>query len=153
MIETSETPEPGGEGSALARSGLLQDGPKLKDDMRLVARAARLGWGVPKELKEQTIKRLGSIVAKTAVTIAAGEAGAVAAEYPADQNAIAAARALAALDGIDQTDHWNADKNDRLDSGKATERVGVGDIVTRRPVTVDPTALPETGPENDKSLP
>ncbi len=62
-------------------------------------------------------------------------------------------RTAVMMEGQNQTDHWNADKNDRLDSGKATERVGVGDIVTRRPVTVDPTALPETGPENDKSLP
>ncbi len=134
MNENGIPPDGRGEGEALTRSGLLQDGAKLKDDMRLVARAARLGWGVPKDLKQATIKRLGSIVAKTTVTMPAGEAGLVEAEYPADQNAIAAARTLATLDGLDQTDHWNADKNERLDAGKATERMAVEPVIVEKPV-------------------
>jgi hypothetical protein len=39
------------------------------------------------------------------------------------RNQIAAVKALAELDKINQADHWNEDKNKRLDDGKATERV------------------------------
>ncbi len=93
------------------------------------------------------------------------------------QNAYQAVSAIASIvrtavmmEGQNQTDYWNNDKNERLDSGKATERLGVSDIVTRRPVMVDPTAIPEATDasegvsepvpiseqgigQNDKSLP
>ncbi len=124
MSEEIKQPENRGEGQAIANGDFMGDGPKLKDDMRLLARAARRGWKVPDAVKDAAVERLRAIAAKSTVAMPMGDAGMVQAEYPADQNAIAAIRTLATLDGLDQTDHWKQDTNDRLDEGKLTGRLG-----------------------------
>ncbi len=127
-----------GEGFNIDNGGLLADGSKLRDDMRLLARAARKGWGVSAEKKAWAVNRLQEIASKRTVDMPTAE-GMVPSEYPADQNAIAAIRTLATLDGIDQTDHWNQDKNDRLDSGKLTDRMSVQPQITLRGIPEDVT--------------
>ncbi len=42
------------------------------------------------------------------------------------------ARTAVAMEGQNQTDYWNNDKNERLDSGKATERMSVMPQITLR---------------------
>lgn len=96
---------------------------RTAEDIKLVQRAVRNGWNVPAENRQPVIKRLVGIVEKTECTIMTKE-GPVALDGPADANAVAAARALIAMDQVDQEDHWNAEKNARLDEGKPTERVG-----------------------------
>ncbi len=124
-----------GQGESLT---ILSDSHHIKADARTVAKAVRLGWGVQK--KDAIVTRLHEIVEKKSVTGMDAKGEKVDDARTADSHAIAAARVLVAMDQVDQTDHWNADKNERLDEGKLTERHGIGDVISRRPIaTTDPT--------------
>ncbi len=46
-------------------------------------------------------------------------------------------RTAVMMEGQNQTDDWNQDKNERLDAGKATERVGVMPQITLRGIPDD----------------
>ena len=89
-------------------------------DRKIMLRALREGWDIPPAVKKRTIERMVEVLNRTPqVNPETGEI------LPGvDHAAVAAARVLVAADQVDQTDHWNADKNERLDQGKATERIG-----------------------------
>jgi hypothetical protein len=122
-----------------------REGPQTEVDctdpkMRaLLRRAAREGndypgkrWHVPPEFKKATGPAL-----ERALTVSANI------EDPA--KAVGAVcdviRTAAILEGQNQTDFWNQDKNDRLDQGKATERLGG--------VVVDVPAMPQLPREGE----
>jgi hypothetical protein len=84
------------------------------------------------------------------------------AETPAA--ALAAASAVASIvrtavmmEGHNQTDYWNADKNARLDAGKATERVGgvVMEVVGPRHANSSNAvrAIPDPAVDTPRQLP
>lgn len=90
--------------------GIVTDDPhRVRGELSLVAQAARNGWAVTPEMKSEA-PAIAMEMAKNAI----------------DPRAKAAAlRALATFDQINQVDHWNNDKNDRMDAGKPTEIAGV----------------------------
>lgn len=88
----------------------------------MISRAIRERWPVPDGMKRRTLHRLAKVIRKTAVMVNTKD-GPVPVDGPADANAVRAAAVLVAMTGQNQTDDWNNDKNDRLDAGKATERV------------------------------
>lgn len=96
---------------------------RTRSDINMVRRAVREGWPIPTEKRGDVTGRLLKIIDKQAVSILT-EDGVVEVEDRADTNAIAAARVVVQMDSINQTDYWNYDKNERLDAGKPTERVG-----------------------------
>ncbi len=114
----------------LQNSGVGERQQNLRD-VRLISRAVRDGWGVPAGKRKAVINRMVGLVEKTVCTIMTA-VGPVAVEAPADQLAVAASKVLVDIDKVDQTDYWNNDKNERLDSGKATERMSVMPQITLR---------------------
>lgn len=73
-------------------------------------------------MRDLARQRLKVILRKATVT-GMSQQGPVELDAPADANAIAAVRALVAMDQMDQADDHLADKNKRLDEGKPTERL------------------------------
>lgn len=90
-------------------------------DTRMIARAIRERWPVSDDMKVLIMKRLAVIVGKAGVTVHSGEDSYVA-EAPADANAVRAASVVVQMTAQNQADEHLADKNERLDAGKATER-------------------------------
>lgn len=117
----------GGIGGLLIADGVAAE-KRNQEDIGMISRGVRLGWGVPAEKRPTIIKRLVGLVERTSVVIAT-TTGPVEDEHRADSNAIRAAGVLLAMDQVDQTDHWNADKNARLDAGLATERIGAEQVI------------------------
>src|SRR4051812_7409767 len=114
--------EPNGEqvphgGLGELQTDLLAGDTHIKSDLRLIARAVREGWDVAKDRRVRVVDRLMKVVDKEAVSVMTKD-GPVSLDGPADSAAVGAARVLVAMDSINQTDYWNQDKNDRLDSGK-----------------------------------
>ncbi len=101
-------------------------------DRALVRRAVRDGFDISPELKAALVEQLAGV-----------------AKDPHDQRElIGAARVLVdmsrvnvALESLDQTDFWNNDKNERLDAGKATERVGIEPVICEEAIR-PPKQLP-----------
>lgn len=85
-----------------------------------MGRAVRERWPIPAEKKPEIVARLTAVVARSGPE--------------ADSAAVQAARVLALMEGQNQTDHWNTDKNTRLDQGKTTDRVGIEPVIIERPV-------------------
>lgn len=111
---------------------LLGEGAKTIDasnghDLAIVRRALRERWPIPVEKRRDIAER----VAK------------VAAESNDERSIVAAARVLAQMDGLNQADEHLENKNERLDGGKATERVegvefvvpGLNQVPTTRTIT------------------
>ena len=72
----------------------------------MVARAVRNGWPVPDALRGKVVDRLDGLL-----------------DSPDDRTAIAAARAVVEINRQNIDIDMTEDKNDRLDAGKATDRV------------------------------
>lgn len=127
----------GGSGGGLSTDLLAAEGVAaekvIADDLKLVGRAVREGWMPSKEIRKDIMERLSVIIKKPTCDVMTKQ-GPVALDGPADTNAIRAASVVVGMTGQDQTDHWNADKNARLDDGKATERIeGVEFVVPGLP--------------------
>lgn len=105
-------------------------------DINLIRRAGREGWNIPKEAMEEAGTILHAIAKQSTTTILDGEGKQF--EVSNARNQIAAVKALAELDKINQADHWNQDKNDRLDSGKLTENHGIMPAIVEQPIPVKP---------------
>lgn len=101
---------------------VLSDPHREQSDIRLVNRAVRNRWKVDEANREKIVTRLMEIVEKREASVMT-KGGPCALDGPADTNANAAARVLVAMEQQNQADEHLADKNDRLDAGKATERV------------------------------
>lgn len=99
----TDAPTSGGKGE-----GLGDDPHHVRADLNLITRAVRQGWPVTAQAKEQAVEVAQRIMNS-------GEAD--------ERSRVAALKALIEMDKVNQTDHWNEDKNVRLDAGKATERV------------------------------
>lgn len=106
------------------QTDLLQARTHVQSDLRLLSRAVREGWEIPKEKRGTIVGRLLKVVEKEEVAVMTKE-GIETLDGPADVTAVGAARVLVAMDAINQTDFWNQDKNDRLDAGKSTENVAL----------------------------
>ena len=84
---------------------------KLRAEVRTLNRAVDEAWPIPKDARPAIIERLKTVVARKGPDT--------------DPNAVRAAQVLASMDATNQRDYWNADKNTRLDTGKATDRVAL----------------------------
>lgn len=92
---------------------VLAGATHVPSDVNLVRRAAKERWPIPEHKRAVIAERLVDIV-----------------ETNADaRNQTAAARVLASMDGLNQTDEHLEDKNARLDAGKPTERFDGAAIV------------------------
>lgn len=103
---------------------ILSDDKRIASDAAMVRKAVRLRWPIPDDRRTKIVDRLVSIVEKTTVDVPVKD-GVFDSAYHADGNAIAASRVLAAMEGQNQTDEQQADKNARLDGGLLTESIGV----------------------------
>lgn len=88
-------------------SGLLADPHHAAQDAKLVARALRNRWPIPEHMRPKIVDRLVGI----------------ATESPDDGDAIKAAGVLRTMDADNLTAEIEAEKNARIDSGKATQAV------------------------------
>lgn len=114
----------------------LTDTRRVRSDARMVARAIRQGWGVSATTRQVCVDRLHQIVARQSVPVPTHDGSGMDDRVDiADAHAISAARVLATIDQIDQTDHWASEKNERLDAGLATERVGSEPVVLRQAIS------------------
>lgn len=109
-----------------------EGGLRATAESRLIARAVREGWPVPPEAQADAVRVVRQIAAD---------------DEECGRTRIAAVQALIAMDAANQTDHWNEDKNRRLDAGLLTERHGIAPTVTERIVGQELPA-PENQPEN-----
>lgn len=113
--------------------GELLSGDRTKvADIKLIRRAAREGWNVPIEALREAGEILHAIAKQSTATICDADGKPM--EVSNARNQIAAVKALAELDKINQTDHWNEDKNNRLDEGKLTENVGTMPAIIEQPI-------------------
>lgn len=120
-------------GEAVGGLGEMLSGDRTKvADINLIRRAARLGWDVPEDALRTAGTLLFEIASQKTTKIIDDEGKPV--EVSNARNQIAAVKALAELDKVNQIDHWNEDKNNRLDSGKLTERTAVDAVVLERPI-------------------
>lgn len=124
MLQEGETPvqnesDPRGQGGDLS---LYTDEKRVKQDSRLAGRAVRERWPMEQGKRATLVRRLYGIAEKTIVDVPVKD-GVYPSELHADQNAIAAARVLAQMEGQNQADEHLDDKNARLDSGQPTESV------------------------------
>ncbi len=132
-VHTSDSTGERGSGGLLSHAGDVAQTKREQEDIRLVSRAVRHGWKVPVDRRPAIVERLVGLVERTSVTVST-MAGPVEDQSRADSNAIQAAKVLVDMDGKDQTDFWNQDKNDRLDAGKMTENNGFMPAIIERPV-------------------
>jgi hypothetical protein len=85
---------------------------------KMALRSVRERWPIPAE------ERVRVVASMTRIATASADVRAAA----------TAARVLASMDGLNQADEHLADKNERIDSGKATDRIAVDPVVLERPV-------------------
>jgi hypothetical protein len=92
-----------------------------RKDRALIRTAVSRRWPVKQELREKVVDALDR-----AMTVAQeqGDVGAI----------VDVSKTLVVIEGQNQTDDHLADKNDRLDQGKLTERVAVEPVILERPV-------------------
>lgn len=88
-------------------SGILADPHHAHEDARMVARALKHRWPIPDHMRPKIVDRLVDIATAS----------------PDDSDAIKAASVLRTMDGDNLTAEIEAEKNARLDSGKATQAV------------------------------
>lgn len=95
---------------------ILDDGPKLHDDLRLVGRAVKQRWPIPEEKRVAILSRLFRIVE----------------ENPEDEVAI---KAIAQLRGMEQQNQKDEQTqllhNDRNRFLEIATRLGIGSVVGR----------------------
>lgn len=89
----------------------------------MVRRAIRERWPIDEAKRPVIAKRLVDIVETEETTFIGQDGKPVTVTDKADTNAIQAARVLVSMDGLNQGDEHLDDKNQRLDSGKATENI------------------------------
>jgi hypothetical protein len=121
----------GGEG--VLQTDIAQDDTYARADMNLIRRAISEGWEIPQAKKAQVVDRLLEIAQKKSCQVST-KTGIVQLDGPADSNAVKAASVLVAMTGERQRDIHAQDKNDRIDTGKATDRVAVDPVVLERPI-------------------
>ena len=90
-----------------ADSGILADPHHAGMDAKLLRRALRERWPIPEAKRPTIVERLVKIVD----------------ESPDDGDAIKAASVLRSMDADNLTAAIEAEKNERLDSGKATQAI------------------------------
>lgn len=86
---------------------ILTDEYRIKTDLKMLGACVRKRWDVSDEVKAVVVDRLRGIVAKETVTVMTKE-GPVNLEGPADSNAVAASRVLAAIEAQNQADEHHA---------------------------------------------
>ena len=111
---------------------LLKDEHHVRRDLQTLNKSARKRWGVSAAMREKTMERLEELLDKREVTVPSKD-GPVTVDGPADENAIRACAVVAKLTEIDQKDEHLEEKNKRLDSGLATDRVSFAPVVIERP--------------------
>ena len=85
--------------------------------IQLYSRALRERWPIPESVRAEVVKEAQALLRV--------------------DNPAVRSRAMAVLlqaDALNQADAHLADRNGRLDAGKATERVGVETLILRKPV-------------------
>lgn len=121
----SDTPAKTSGGAPLAAVDLVNN----EKDRGLVRTLARHGsrWGITEEVRAKVVDDLllASKTARDTIIYADPKAGC--------DVLTSVAKTFAALDKLNQADEHLADKNERLDSGKATERVQGAVIVALPP--------------------
>lgn len=117
----------------LGESLISEDRTKVAD-INLIRRAARERWPIPEAKRALASQILMRIAETDTVTIVNDEGNSF--EVNNARNQVAAIRALAALDTINQSDDHLADKNERLDSGKLTENHGFMPAIIEQPVRI-----------------
>ncbi len=105
------TPESvdGSRGRGLSEPLLLED-CRVRQDMRLAARAIKRRWDLPDDKKQCVTQRLFDILEKKTATVAT-KFRLESVDSIADANAIAAARILVDIEGQNQADELPASKN------------------------------------------
>lgn len=95
---------------------ILNDRPKLHDDLRLIGRAVKQRWPIPQEKKQEILDRLFSIVT----------------DNPDDEVAI---KAIGQLRGMEQQNQKDEQTqllhNDRNRFLEIANRLGIGKVVDR----------------------
>ena len=91
---------------------LLTDPHRQTSDIKMIARAVRRRWPIPDERKPEIVTRMLEIVKGS----------------PEDGDAIKAAAVLRAMEADNMADDQLAEKNARLDDGKATEGLRIVDV-------------------------
>lgn len=95
-----------GNGEIVERAEVCASKRHSRADAKMVARAVRNGWPVPPELRGKVVSRLDTLLDSTD-----------------DRTSIAAARAVVEINKQNLEIDMAEDKNDRIDAGKATERI------------------------------
>lgn len=106
---------------------ILGDDHHTRADLRMIASAVRRRWPIPEERKREIITRMLEVVARREVDVPTGD-GVFTSVDRADINAIRAAGVLASMEAQNQSDEHAADKNARIDAGKATDRTEVVEV-------------------------
>jgi hypothetical protein len=126
-----KTKAAGGKGETTLLADAANPRAPIPSDLKLVRRALRERWPVPQRTMQAAVKRLEEIVNKPVVQVMTVD-GVKHLDGPADANAVRAASVLAQMESQNQADDHLADKNERLDAGKATDRVAlVPNIILR----------------------
>lgn len=97
----SDQPENDRGGGSIALDDSLSDSKNIN----LLRRAVRENWAVDAKIKADGVRYACDIAATS----------------DDDRARIAAVKTLVEMDRVNQTDFWNADKNERIDNHKATE--------------------------------
>lgn len=84
---------------------ILSDEKRVRSDARMIETATRNRWPITPEMKEMVINRLANIVARS----------------ESEERASTAARTMMMAEGQNQADDHVREKNERIDSGKATD--------------------------------
>ena len=92
-----------------------------RGDLRKIEQSIRNGWPIPIQRRKALIERMCEITERRTLQVPSSDGSMIERPDLADSHSIAAARVLVAADQVNQTDYWNADKNDRMDHGKATD--------------------------------
>ena len=131
---------------------LLEDLKRLPRDLALMNKAVALRWNVPEEMKKKALSKIDEILDKYTVDVASKD-GPIAVDGLADSNKIAAIGVMVRMVEVVQKDEHLAEKNKRLDSGLATDRVSFAPVVIEKPwrPPIDVTPEPETKGLSDGS--
>ncbi len=134
MSECAITAQTNGEGAAF--SSLDPNDKKSRDIIRMATVRWPARWrGVDDKAKERfAAGLLEALDVSVACMRSPVDPMAIDQERPLRAAGVVAniVRTAVAMEGQNQTDYWNNDKNERLDSGKATERMSVMPQITLR---------------------
>ena len=87
------------------RSDFMEDPTRRGKDLQMARFAVRQGWNVSKAMKDKVLKMAEEVIDTSVVA----------------RDRIAAAKLAIEADKVDQADEHLRDKNERIDSGKATD--------------------------------